>query len=178
MLLYNQSHHACFFYVDCKSNSKSTFISPLIPYLWRELKKMKSNSSPKPLPNYSRCESPPTCRAYLRDAPPLPIVPQPHFPRSRDPFPRFFSGARHFVGAKKLFLGSGGARAAHGATTATCSCPAWASKARRRDASTARAVCCRPAPSVARRRAHPSMEQRLQKFGEAQRWRLRSARWW
>ena len=143
---------------------------------------MKSNSAPKPLPNYSRCESRPTRRAYLRDAPLPPIVPQPPFPRARDPFPLFFSGACHFVGAKKLFLGggygSGGARAAHGATTATCSCPAWASKARRRNASTARAVCRRPAPSVARRRAHPSMEWRLQKFGEAQQWRLRSARWW
>ena len=43
------------------------------------------------------------------------------------------------------------------------------------DASTACAVRRRPAPSVARRQVHPSMEWRLQKFGEAQWWRLRSA---
>jgi len=30
-----------------------TFISPLIPYLGRELKKTKSNSSPKPLPIFA-----------------------------------------------------------------------------------------------------------------------------
>jgi hypothetical protein len=169
-------------WLTVKSNSKSTFISPLISYLGRELKKNKVQQLPQTSPKLFAMRIPSDSPCISSRHASAPIIPQPPFPRARDLFPRFFSVARHFVGAKKGFLGggygSGGARVAHGATTTTCSCPAWASKARRRDASTARAVCRRPAPSVARRRAHPSMERRLQKFGEAQRWRLRSARWW
>ncbi|PVH66068.1 hypothetical protein PAHAL_1G140900 [Panicum hallii] len=88
---------------------------------------------------------------------PPPIAPQPPFLRVRDPFPRFFSAARATSWEPTSFSSAAAQGAAHAATTATCSCPA----AQRRDASTTHAVRRRPAPSVARRRAHPSMEQRL-----------------